>query len=284
MREMTWKKLFYLVIMSSTRAALRRNEVKSSTPAPSIPPRGGSIPSIQGSNSFNQQVAMRQHQHQQTNQPRQQQMNQPQPQRPSQPNGQKPVQKQQLTIEQAITLITLRLGRLELGFQQFDSHESNGSMNEDLAQNILTRLETLEDIENDNTNNNNNRQEPDTTEITMLKQQMETMKQFITKSFKTVNTTISSFKNEITDLRKSLQSLEKISIENNAQLMVLSMNAMDGDADDDETEELAAVSEADEETDVAVSVADEETDGVINDIDETQPGVLVEDEPDDENA
>jgi len=264
--------------MSSTRAALRRNEVKSSTPAPSIPPRGGSIPSIQGSNSFNQQVAMRQQQ--QTNQPRQQQMNQ----RPSQPNGQKPVQKQQLTIEQAITLITLRLGRLELGFQQFDSHESNGSMNEDLAQNILTRLETLEDIENDNTNNNNNRQEPDTTEITMLKQQMETMKQFITKSFKTVNTTISSFKNEITDLRKSLQSLEKISIENNAQLMVLSMNAMDGDADDDETEDLAAVSEADEETDVAVSVADEETDGVINDIDETQPGVLVEDEPDDENA
>ena len=279
MREMTWKKLFYLVIMSSTRAALRRNEVKSNTPAPSIPPRGGSIPSIQGSNSFNQQVAMRQQQ--QTNQPRQQQMNQ----RPSQPNGQKPVQKQQLTIEQAITLITLRLGRLEVGFQQFDSHESNGSMNEDLAQNILTRLETLEENDNDNTNNNNNnRLDQDTTEITMLKQQMETMKQFMTKSFKTVNTTISSFKNEITDLRKSLQSLEKISIENNAQLMVLSMNAMDGDADDDETEDLAAVSEADEETDVAVSVADEETDGVINDIDETQPGVLVEDEPDDENA
>ena len=280
MREMTWKKLFYLVIMSSTRAALRRNEVKSNTPAPSIPPRGGSIPSIQGSNSFNQQVAMRQQQ--QPNQPRHNQMNQPQ--RQSQPNGQKPVQKQQLTIEQAITLITLRLGRLEVGFQQFDSHESNGSMNEDLAQNILTRLETLEENDNDNTNNNNNnRLDQDTTEITMLKQQMETMKQFMTKSFKTVNTTISSFKNEITDLRKSLQSLEKISIENNAQLMVLSMNANANAMDDDEADDLVA--DADEETaDVAVSVTDEETDGVINDIDETQPGVLVEDEPDNENA
>ena len=120
------------------------------------------------------------------------------------------MQKQQLTIEQAITLITLRLGRLEVGFQQFDSHESNGSMNEDLAQNILTRLETLEENDNDNTNNNNNnRLDQDTTEITMLKQQMETMKQFMTKSFKTVNTTISSFKNEITDLRKSLQIFGK---------------------------------------------------------------------------
>jgi hypothetical protein len=325
--------------MSSTRAALRRNESKATTPASaaSAGRRSGSIPSIRGANTFNpnqnqqQQLAIRnnnQNQMQQRQPPQpqrqltqqqqrlsQQQMNQQQQQRsgqqPPQQNQQNHQQqtKSQMTIDQAITLITLRLGRLEVFMndieqnglgkedQDGDENRGGGGMDEDLAQNILTRLDTLE--ENDgNTNprieNGGNNSYADKTEVTMLKQQVDALKKLVTSSTKTTNaanTTSSRLKSEMEELRKSLLTVEQIAIENNTQLMLININKESEDVENDEQDEAEEDEEDEEDADENGATAYDATafdqgngeSDAFNGTTALDNAVYVEDEPDDQD-
>ncbi len=282
--------------MSSTQAALRRNASKASTPssAATAGRSSGSIPSIRGANTFHQQVAVRPSNQNQM-QPRQhqpqlsqQQQRQPiQNQRSSQQQQQQyPQKKSQMTIEQAITLITLRLGRLEVYMKEMEETkgehggDSEQGIGDDLAQNILTRLDALEENEG-NINaiaagtssipQIENNHYADKTELAMLKQQVDALKKMITSTTKTTNTAntaSAALKNEMADLRKSLQSVEQITIENNTQLMLINMNSdadADADADDVEVSDDAEVSDDVENMGSAVYVEDEPDD---EDIDE----------------
>jgi hypothetical protein len=274
--------------MSSTQAALRRNASKSSAPSPAAAGRSnsGSIPSIRGANTFHQQVAVRpSNQNQMQQRSQQQQLSQQQQRQPIQnqrSQQQYPQQKTQMTIEQAITLITLRLGRLEVYMKEMEETkgehggDSEQGIGDDLAQNILTRLDALE--ENEGTMNNaiaagtssipqiENNHYADKTELTMLKQQVDALKKMITSTTKTTNTAntaSAALKNEMADLRKSLQSVEQITIENNTQLMLIQMNS-EGEAD---------------------AEAEAEAEEVSEDVENMGSGsaVYVEDEPDDED-
>jgi len=261
--------------MSGTAAALRRNNAKSSVPPPQVPGRGGSVPSIRGANTFHQQQLLQQQmvvqqpnqmQHRQVQRNPQQQYQSQQP-----PPSQKP-----MTIDRAITLITLRLSRVEVAVQEFEQGEDNERrpfMNDDLAQNILTRLDALEENESNKPPLTLN-DAVGSSEIVLLKQQMDVLKQFVTKSLKTTNAATSSLKTEIMDLRKSLQILERMCVDNNTQLMVLNMCCATDAMGDESAKNIEDIDEDEDKKD------EEHT------IDETFASsslVFVEDEPDEQN-
>ena len=162
--------------------------------------------------------------------------------------------------------------------------ESSG-MSDDLAQNILNRLDALEESNATNTNSNAGLITSDA-DIVLMKQQVDALKQFVNKSLKTAaaKSDLTMLKNEMAALKKALHSTEQIAIENNAQLMILNMK-MDTDEAEAVAEEVAVA----EDEAVDEAEAEDEAEDEAGDIDEstnysnTTPvynAVIVEDEPD----
>ena len=116
-----------------------------------------------------------------------------------------------MTIPQAITLITLRLGRLEnqLAGSEVNSSSINGSLENALVESILQRLDSLEQYQSDNSElshvdpvKNSNLEE----EIVKIKQQLETCKLGVTSLRST--TTVSS-----KDLKTFKAELDALKVE-----------------------------------------------------------------------
>lgn len=132
-----------------------------------------------------------------------------QQQQPQQQNNIAQTSTSKMTIPQAITLITLRLGRLEnqLAGSEVNSSSINGSLENALVESILQRLDSLEQYQSDNSElshvdpvKNSNLEE----EIVKIKQQLETCKLGVTSLRST--TTVSSkdlktFKSELDALK-----------------------------------------------------------------------------------
>jgi len=126
-----------------------------------------------------------------------------------------------LTIAQAITLITLRLGKLESHVQKSDDIAEYGiseKMEDDIVQNIFSRLESIE-----------NRSTPGTfPELTLLKQNVDNIKPFISntkvvvanivKDLSELKKTTDTLKDEITQLKELFLSLQSLVIENSQQI------------------------------------------------------------------
>lgn len=126
-----------------------------------------------------------------------------------------------LTIAQAITLITLRLGKLETYIQKGDDineYGMNEKLEDDVVQNIFSRLESIE-----------NRSTPGTfPELTLLKQSVDNIKPFVSntkiivgnivKEITEFKKTVDTLKDEITQLKELFLSLQSIVIENSQQI------------------------------------------------------------------
>lgn len=304
--------------MSSTRAALRRNEAKSmqssSSSSSSANVRSGSIPSIRGAGSFQNagagagprpgpganQVALRAATNQMTQgnpnamrmqQQQQQQQHRQYTQSPSQNIKNEP--KKKLTIEQAITLITLRLGRLEVSMQDIEGNEngtgSGGGMNADLAQNILGRLDALEEESTGTSMSasaggdlSGSVEYATKSEVSLLSQQLDALKNVVSKSASkksasasspATETALNNLRSEVKELRDTLKTIETMVFSHDSQIMLLNMNAEANAIDDD------AVLD-DEDADAVLDDADAEENVHIPD---TSPTVIVEDEPESEN-
>lgn len=301
--------------MSSTRAALRRNEAKSmqssSSSSSSANVRSGSIPSIRGAGSFQNagagagprpgpganQVALRAATNQMTqgnpNAMRmQQQQHRQYTQSPSQNIKNEP--KKKLTIEQAITLITLRLGRLEVSMQDIEGNEngtgSGGGMNADLAQNILGRLDALEEESTGTSMSasaggdlSGSVEYATKSEVSLLSQQLDALKNVVSKSASkksasasspATETALNNLRSEVKELRDTLKTIETMVFSHDSQIMLLNMNAEANAIDDD-----AVLDDADADAD-----ADGDADAEENvHIPDTSPTVIVEDEPESEN-
>lgn len=240
--------------MSSNRALLRRNGTKNTTTAPPIPGRNGSIPSIQGAHGFQNapgqgQVALRTNGQNQIAQRSSGGVQLRQEHRPT-PQKQPP-----MTIERAITLLSLRMGIAEQTLQELNMANSSEprsiGLNEDLAQNIMTRLDALEELVDSSASS-----APSSSDL--IVQHTDALKQFVNKSIKSIKT-------DLVALKQSIKSIEEMVHKNSAQIMILNMNNEMNNSDAD----------ADADADV-----DPEPDE--NDIDETfyTQGVTVEDEPD----
>jgi hypothetical protein len=214
--------------MSVHRAIQSAQRRRPATSDPNMLSRGPQT-SINSAQMFgnNGRMGPSQQQHQQM---QHQQMQHQQMQQPQQNQG----IPSKLTIPQAITLITLRLGAVENKLTQLQESggltsqcEIEGSENmalidKTVIQSITSRLESLEKRSGSNTSG---------PETNLLKQQVETLKQNIiqtkgalVKENKELKTTINNLSSELTETKELLQALQTLTMDNSQKLMNMSFN------------------------------------------------------------
>jgi hypothetical protein len=244
LRNLFRNKLYINNIMSANRsvqAAQRRRAgpqdggMPGRGPQPSInsaqmfanQARPGQGPSMPTGRLAGQQAAMQQKQMQQQSQQQSQQQK---------TEGVAGVSK--MTIAQAITLITLRLGAVETKIMElehesqshgmsFDGQENVVLIDKNVIQSITSRLESLE--KRSATGSTGSASGP---EVTLLKQQFETIKQAvvqtkgatltIVKDNKELNNQVDSLKKELTETRELLSAIQNLTMDNSKKIMELS--------------------------------------------------------------
>ena len=158
-----------------------------------------------------------------------------QPQQKQQPEGISGVSK--MTIAQAITLITLRLGAVETKMMalehespnqgtSFDGQENMVLIDKNVIQSIVSRLESLE--KRSTTSSGSSVSGP---EVALLKQQFETVKQAVIQTkgaTVTIKTQVDSLKTELIETRELLSALQNLTMENSQKLMGFDFQNMDG--------------------------------------------------------
>jgi hypothetical protein len=194
----------------SVQAAQRRR----SGPVETVPTRGPQ-PSINSSQMFANQSRA--------------------PQRPSRQQSENNIGNiGKMTLPQAITLITLRLGSLESKILNMNEMSMSGQtmtqvmneegmalINQGVIDSISSRLESLEKRSTTTSS----------PEVNLLKQQIETLKQNIiqnksisVKETKDLKLEIENLKQELFQTKELLSSIQNITMENNGKIMELSMN------------------------------------------------------------
>ena len=189
--------------------------------------RPGQGPSIPSGRLAGQQAAMQQKQMQQQSQQQSQQKT----------DGVAGVSK--MTIAQAITLITLRLGAVETKIMElehespshgmsFDGQENMVLIDKNVIQSITSRLESLEKRSSTGSATGS----ASGPEVTLLKQQFETVKQAvvqtkgatvtIVKDNKELKIQVDSLKKELTETRELLSALQNLTMDNSQKIMELS--------------------------------------------------------------
>lgn len=202
--------------------------------------RSGQGPNIPVGRLAGQQVEIQQQQQQQQKQQQQTQQKQNQ-----KTEGLSSVSK--ITIAQAITLITLRLGAVETklinlsGLQEDSSQPQSVSMDgQDMVlidnavlQSITSRLESLEKRSGSATGSTSG------PEMNLLKQQFETVKQSVVqtkttfvKENKDLKTQVDALKNELSETKELLTALQNLTMDNSQKIMDLSVSMPDGFAFD----------------------------------------------------
>ena len=237
--------------MSQNRAVQAAQRRRAGGPEPAAPGRGPQ-PSINSSQLFSQGQQGQQGQGQmrpgtngrlagQQAQIQQQQMQQQMKQQMSEPRDQGLASVNRMTLAQAITLITLRLGKVETHLQEHDNSQMSGSgLDSGIIDVIMSRLDALESqglsqsqsqsqspVTNSNTNSS--------LEVTALKQNVDVLKTAISQSKSSYTSLLNehkALKQEVESLKSELASLQGLTVENNRQIMKLSLAVdLDGDAD-----------------------------------------------------
>jgi hypothetical protein len=139
-----------------------------------------------------------------------------------------------MSIPQAITLITLRLGALETKILSNGAGAGNGSgtvegVDSDIISTILSRLDALEQQEHTSSDSVVGSSAVGL-ELQIFKQQMEkTLQQTKASSTKenaSLKTQLEACKKEIKDLRETLVALQNLTMENSQKLLDLSSGTL----------------------------------------------------------
>lgn len=255
--------------MSANRSVQAAQRRRAGAPEPAAPGRGPQ-PSINSSQMFSGQGQQQQQQVRpgtsgrlagQQAQVQQQQQMQQQMQNPMQQTGENGVSK--ITIAQAITLITLRLGKAELqlyelahqmattGGEQSFSGQGSGVegaegmenmvlIDKNLIDSIMSRLESLE------------KRTPSTigtgssADVTLLKQQFDAIKPSIANNTKATNALtkeqkehkvlVDALRSEMANTKDLLAALQTMSMDNSQKIFQI-MSGEEVIAQDDEDEE-----------------------------------------------
>ena len=242
--------------MSANRAVQAAQRRRAGGPEPAAPGRPGPQPSINSSQMFSQQGQQQVRpgtngrlagQHAQQQQQQMQQQQQQQMQQDHKEQGLAGVNK--MTLAQAITLITLRLGKIETHLNEQDN--SNSGIDSGIIDVIMSRLEELEgqSISPTVSSSSNSSVEVLALKQTVdaLKQQIDAFKPLLTQS-KTSLAILSNehkgFKQDIESIKAELAVLQNLTMENNKQILQLSLysdNAVDSNADGTILEEIVDV-------------------------------------------
>jgi hypothetical protein len=201
--------------------------------------RPGTGPNIPNGRLAGQQVAMQQQQQQQQQQAYQQQQ-----------KNDKLSSVSKMTIPQAITLITLRLGSIESKLIHMPENKSinideESGVESGLLQSIVSRLESLEKRSSSTTGS------VSTPELNLLKQQFETIKQSLVQTKGTTSnlakdnillkTQIENLRNELTETKETLSALQNLTIDNTQKILDISTGSMldyNGITDESNTTDL----------------------------------------------
>ena len=279
--------------MSANRAVQAAQRRRAGGPEPA-PPGRGPQPSINSSQMFSQQPQQPQQQQQQVRpgtsgrlagqhaqqMQQQHQQQQQQMQDPQQAAGIAGISK--MTLAQAITLITLRLGKVEtqlheIGHQQMGMDMgmgmsmNNGMMDENgenmalvdkgLIDSIMSRLESLE------------KRSPSTgtssPDVALLKQQFDGIKMsfaqstkvnaILTKEQKENKQQIDALKSELSETKELLNALQTLTMDNSQKIFaIMSGEEVVLDAAEDEVQDEGDV-DADAENDADAQDEDEES-------------------------
>ena len=170
-----------------------------------------------------------------------------------------------MTLAQAITLITLRLGKVETLLQEQDrSQFSNSGLDSGIIDVIMSRLEALEtqaQTQNQSaTSNSSSNNNVSSLEVTALKQSTDVLKTAIAQSKSSYTSLLNehkALKQEVERLKGELVSLQSLTMENNQQIVKLSLVV---NVDGAELEEGGELEDLDNQEDTE--------DGEINDNDE----------------
>ena len=269
--------------MSGNRSVAAAQRRRAGGPEPAAPGTNrGPQPSINSSQMFSsQQQGQQQMQQQQQIRPgtsgrlagqhaqlQQQQMQQQQTRDAPQSTGDAGVSK--ITIAQAITLITLRLGKAEMqlyelghqvastGGEQGFSSSIEGAENmvlidKNLIDSIMSRLESLE--KRAPTAVNAGSGSGSSAEVALLKQQFEAIKPSIAQNAKTTTALtkeqkehkqqVDALKSELAETKELMNALQTLSMDNSTKIFALmsgEVNFDDGEGSDDlEGDELNGV-------------------------------------------
>jgi hypothetical protein len=228
--------------MSANRAVQAAQRRRAGGPEPSAPGRPSPQPSINSSQMFSQQQQQvrpgtngrlaGQHAQQQQQQMQQQQQ---QMQQDHKEQGLAGVNK--MTLAQAITLITLRLGKIETHLNEQEN--SNSGIDSGIIDVIMSRLEELEGQTVSQTVSTSPNPSSSVEVLALkqtvdaLKQQIDAFKPLLTQS-KTSLAILSNehkgFKQDIESIKAELAVLQNLTMENNKQILQLSLsdNLQDG--------------------------------------------------------
>ena len=217
--------------MSQNRAVQAAQRRRAGGPEPAAPGRGPQ-PSINSSQMFAQgqqqvrpgtsgRLAGQQAQLQQ------QQMQQQMHQQMQEPKDQGLASVNRMTLAQAITLITLRLGKVETHLHEQDqSHFANPGLDSGIIDVIMSRLEALESQGPSTTSNAATASNVSSLEVSALKQNIEVLKTAVSQSKSTITVLTNehkALKNEVEALKSELAALQSMTMENNQQIMQLSL-------------------------------------------------------------
>jgi hypothetical protein len=229
MRKLFRNKLYINNIMSANRSVQAAQRRRAGPSNDSIPGRGPQ-PSINSSQMFS---------------------NQSRPgQQPSRPGQHPSIQQNQkldglaglnkMTIPQAITLITLRLGALESKVMNINELQDNNSqdiniegqenmiiVDKTVFQSITSRLDSLE-------KRSSGAGSSAGPEVNLLKQQFETVKQAVVqtkgatstliKENKDLKTQLDALNRELNETKELLNALQNLTMDNSQKIMEISVN------------------------------------------------------------
>ena len=222
--------------MSQNRAVQAAQRRRAGGPEPAAPGRGPQ-PSINSSQMFAQGQQQGQGQIRpgtsgrlagQQAQLQQQQMQQQMHQQMQEPKDQGLASVNRMTLAQAITLITLRLGKVETHLHEQDqSHFANPGLDSGIIDVIMSRLEALESQGPSTTSNAaSSASNVSSLEVSALKQNIEVLKTAVSQSKSSITVLTNehrALKNEVEALKSELAALQSMTMENNQQIMQLSL-------------------------------------------------------------
>jgi hypothetical protein len=199
-----------------------------------------------------------------------------------------------MTIAQAITLITLRLGKVEtqiyeilyqnseLGLghtmnMNMDDGVENGNVmmiERGVLNSLLSRLDALESKSETSISSG-----PSTAEFTILKQNVETLKPALvqtktalTNTAKEMKKQVDSFRNELNETKELLEALHAMTLENNQTILMMGMNSelLEEEAEMNEDSNISIINDEEvlEDDDLEQDVVENET-TKIDDTEET---------------
>jgi hypothetical protein len=183
-----------------------------------------------------------------------------------------------MTFAQAVTLITLRLGKLET--QMFELSTGGGIQSDmrgvegmvlveqELIDSIMSRLTSLEGRPATSVTTPATTSSASSTELVLLKQQLETIKPTIAQNTKTVASLtkeqkdykqqIDKVKAELADTKEQLNALQTLAMDNNQQIFNIMSGANFSD-DADTTDIMVDVNDENETENVELVIDSDDT-------------------------